>query len=46
MPEQERHVQVMLAEAAAFIERLATDLGLGEEPSGFLVALEEAAPDE
>jgi hypothetical protein len=45
MTEPERHVQAIVADAAALIERTAADLALAEEPSGFLVALDEGAGD-
>ncbi len=38
--------QVDLANLAAAIERAAADLSLAEEPSRFIAALEEAAPEE
>jgi hypothetical protein len=38
--------QVELANLAAAIERAAGDLSLAEEPSGFIVALEEGAEEE
>jgi hypothetical protein len=41
-----RSQQADLANLAAAIERAAGDLALGEEPSRFLVALEEAAGQE
>jgi hypothetical protein len=40
----ERARQGALADLAAAIERAAGDLGLGEEPSGFVAALERGAP--
>jgi hypothetical protein len=33
-------VRAVIADAAAVIERLAADLALAEEPSGFVAALE------
>jgi hypothetical protein len=41
-----RQQQGDVAALAGTIERLAADLALGEEPSGFAVALEAAAPRE
>jgi hypothetical protein len=41
-----RTQQVDLANLAAAIERAAADLSLAEEPSRFIAALEEAAPEE
>jgi hypothetical protein len=46
MTDQDRQVKVLVADAAALIERAAGDLALSEEPAGFLAALEEAAADE
>ena len=40
----QRHVQADVAALAGAIERMAGDLALGEEPSGFAVALEAGAP--
>jgi hypothetical protein len=42
----ERRVLGAVAALAGTIERAAADLSLAEEPSGFLAALEQAAPDE
>jgi len=42
--EAERARQGALADLAASIERAAIDLGLAEEPSGFVAALEAGAP--
>lgn len=42
MADSDRHVTTQLADLAAVIERAAADLALGEEPSGFVLALEEA----
>jgi hypothetical protein len=39
-----RPVQADVAALAGAIERMAGDLALAEEPSGFLVALEAGAP--
>ena len=51
MTDQERagqrpqpHVQADVAALAGAIERLAGDLAIGEEPSGFVVALERGSP--
>ncbi len=41
-----RTQQADLANLAAAIERAAADLSLAEEPSRFIAALEEAAPEE
>ncbi len=41
-----RTQQVDLANLAAAIERAAADLSLAEEPSRFIAALDEAAPEE
>lgn len=46
MTDQDRQVKVLVADAAALIERAAGDLALSEEPAGFLAALEEGAGDE
>ena len=46
MTDQDRQVKVIVADAAALIERAAVDLALSEEPAGFLVALDEGAGDE
>ena len=46
MKEPERRVKAIVADAAALIERATADLALGEEPSGFAVALEEGAVDD
>ena len=46
MMEQDRQVKAIVADAAALMERAAADLALGEEPAGFLVALDEGAGDE
>ncbi len=46
MADPDRHVRAEVADLAAVIERLAGDLALGEEPSGILAVLEEAASDE
>jgi hypothetical protein len=43
-PAARRQQQVDLAALAGTIERWAADLAVGEEPSGFIVALETAAP--
>lgn len=43
---ESRTQQVDLANLAAAIERAAADLSLAEEPSRFIAALEEAAPEE
>ena len=40
----DRQLQADLAALAGAIERMAADLGLGEEPSAFAVALEAGAP--
>jgi hypothetical protein len=40
-----RNVQGDLAALAGAVERLAADLAIGEEPSGFAVALEQGAGD-
>lgn len=43
----ERRVSVEAAGLAAAIERLAADLAIGEEPAGFVLALEgDASPAE
>lgn len=41
----DREVRAIVADLAAVIERAAADLGLAEEPAGFVAAL-EAAEDE
>jgi hypothetical protein len=41
---QPPHLAGDVAHLAGAIERWAADLSLGEEPAGFLAALEEAAP--
>ncbi len=46
MTDADRHVKAEVADLVAVIERLAGDLALGEEPSGLMAALEEAARDE
>jgi hypothetical protein len=43
-PTTQRQVQADVAALAGAIERMAGDLAIGEEPSGFAVALETAAP--
>jgi hypothetical protein len=46
-PADDAAVQQRQADVAALagaIERLAGDLGLGEEPAGFVTALDAAAP--
>lgn len=43
---QSRHVVAAVASLAATIERAASDLALAEEPSNFVVALEQASPGE
>jgi len=40
----QRQVQSDVAALAGAIERMAGDLALGEEPAGFVVALEAGAP--
>ncbi len=46
MAESDRHLKAEVADLAAFIERLAGDLALGEEPAAIIAVLEEAARDE
>ena len=46
MSESARQVMVTVAALAGTIERAAADLSLAEEPSNFVVALEQGAPDE
>ena len=41
---KDRQVQADAAALAGAIERLSGDLAVGEEPSGFAVALEAGAP--
>jgi hypothetical protein len=41
-----RQVQGDVAALASAIERMAGDLGLGEEPPNFVVVLEDGAPRE
>ena len=43
---QPREHQVELANMAGIIERLAGELGLGEEPARFIAALEGLGEDE
>lgn len=44
MSAPDRAVRAAAADLAAAMERLAADLGLAEEPAGFLAALDAAAP--
>lgn len=44
--EAERRVQADVAHLLAMIERASADLALAEEPSNFVVALEQGARDE
>jgi hypothetical protein len=46
MTDSSGHVTAAVAALAGTIERAAADLALAEEPSNFVVALDEAAPDE
>ena len=46
MREDDRHVTAEAAALAAAAERVSGDLGLAEEPSHFLVVLEEGAEPE
>ena len=46
MRKDDRHVTAEAAALAAAAERVGTDLGLAEEPSHFIVALEEGATPE
>ena len=46
MSESSRQVTAVVAALAGTIERAAADLALAEEPSHFVVALEQAAPGE
>jgi hypothetical protein len=46
MSDSSRHVTAVVAALAGTVERAAADLALAEEPSHFVVALEQAAPDE
>ncbi|HEY2991304.1 MAG TPA: hypothetical protein VGM22_00715 [Methylomirabilota bacterium] len=41
----QRQVQADVAALAGAIERMAGDLAIGEEPSGFVVALESGSRD-
>jgi hypothetical protein len=45
-PARTRQVEGDVAALAGAIERLAGDLAMGEEPSGFAVVLDAAAPHE
>ena len=46
MTDLDRQVKVIVADAAALIERATADLALSEEPAGFITALEDGADDD